>query len=272
MSTGTETLTPVATGATVGRRRPRAAPAYLALRVLAVVAGLVLWELLGWRVSPLLLAGPSAIAVAGWEMALTGELWVALAASGGSLLTGFLLATAVAIPLGLAMGWYRPLEAALDTYVTALYATPLIALVPLVMLWFGVGFWSRVVIVAIMAVFPILINTEAGVKEVSPDLLELGRAFCAGERAMFAKFVLPATVPFIMSGLRLAVGRAIIGEVVAEFFTALTGLGSVIVHAANNFQTAKLFVPVVVLMLLSVALTGLVRALERRLAHWKGSE
>jgi NitT/TauT family transport system permease protein len=251
--------------------RPRAS-SYLALRVVAVAVGLVAWEIVGRRVSPLLMAGPSAIALAGWDMLLSGDLARALMASGSSLLAGFLVATVVAIPLGLAMGWYRPMEAMLDTYVTALYATPLIALVPLIMLWFGVGFWSRAVIVAVMAVFPILINTQAGVKDVSADLIELGRAFCASERAMFTKFVLPASVPFIMSGLRLAVGRAIIGEVVAEFFTALTGLGAVIVTAANNFQTAKLFVPVVVLMLLSVAFTGLVRGLERRLAHWKGAE
>lgn len=251
--------------------RPRAS-SYLALRVATLAVGLAAWEVLGRRVSPLLLAAPSGIALAGWEMLWSGELASALASSGSSLLVGFVIATVAAIPLGLAMGWYRPMEAALDTYVTALYATPLIALVPLIMLWFGVGFWSRAVIVAIMAVFPILINTQAGVKDVSADLIEVGRAFCASERAMFTKFVLPASVPFIMSGLRLAVGRAIIGEVVAEFFTALTGLGSVIVHAANNFQTAKLFVPVVVLMLLSVAFTGLVRLLERRLAHWKGAE
>lgn len=248
--------------------RPRAS-SYRMLRVAGLVAGLGVWEVLGRRVSPLLLAGPSAIALAGWDMLLSGELVKALAASGSSLLAGFVIATVVGIPIGLAMGWYRPMEAMLDTYVTALYATPLIALVPLIMLWLGVGFWSRVAIVAIMAVFPILISTQAGVKDVSADLIELGRAFCASERDMFTKFVLPASVPFIMSGLRLAVGRAIIGEVVAEFFTALTGLGSVIVHAANNFQTAKLFVPVVVLMLLSVAFTGLVRGLERRLAHWK---
>jgi NitT/TauT family transport system permease protein len=252
-------------------RRPRAS-SYVVLRVVALAAGLGLWEVLGRRVSPLLMAGPSAIAVAAWEMLLSGDLVKALVASGSSLLVGFLIATAVAIPLGLAMGWYRPMEAMLDTYVTALYATPLIALVPLITLWFGVGFWSRAAIVAVMAVFPVLINTQAGVKDVSADLIELGRAFCASERDMFTKFVLPASVPFIMSGLRLAVGRAIIGEVVAEFFTALTGLGSVIIHAANNFQTAKLFVPVVVLMLLSVAFTGLVRLLERRLAHWKGAE
>lgn len=269
MSPETETLTargPVAMAPPA--RRPRAS-SHRVLRAAALVAGLVVWEVLGRRVSPLLMAGPSAIALAGWDMLLSGELVKALAASGSSLLAGFVIATAVAIPLGLAMGWYRPMEAMLDTYVTALYATPLIALVPLIMLWLGVGFWSRVAIVAIMAVFPILINTQAGVKDVSADLIELGRAFCASERDMFTKFVLPASVPFIMSGLRLAVGRAIIGEVVAEFFTALTGLGSVIVHAANNFQTAKLFVPVVVLMLLSIAFTALVRLLERRLAHWK---
>jgi NitT/TauT family transport system permease protein len=272
MTAGADTVAAAAPMAMAPPARRSRASSHLVLRVVAVAAGLAVWEVVGRRVSPLLLAGPSAIALAGWDMLLSGELATALGASGSSLLAGFLIATVIAIPVGLAMGWYRPAEAMLDTYVTALYATPLIALVPLIMLWFGVGFWSRAVIVAVMAVFPILINTQAGVKDVSADLVELGRAFCASERAMFTKFVLPASVPFIMSGLRLAVGRAIIGEVVAEFFTALTGLGSVIVHAANNFQTAKLFVPVVVLMLLSVAFTGLVRVLERRLAHWKGAE
>jgi ABC-type nitrate/sulfonate/bicarbonate transport system permease component len=140
------------------------------------------------------------------------------------------------------------------------------------MLWVGLGVTAKIVVVFLLAVFPILINTYIGVRNVSRDLVELGEAFCANERQIFTKIVIPDTVPFIMAGLRLAVGRALIGMVVAEFFTTLSGLGSLIVTSANFFRTDKLFVPILVLAVLGIGLTELVGWLERKVAPWKESQ
>lgn len=223
-------------------RLQQVSPAPVRLLSLAVV--LTAWEVFGRQVNPLFMSYPSAIAVAAVNMIASGELWKALLSSAQSLVTGFVLAALVGIPLGLLMGRYRLVEYALDIHVNALYATPLVAFIPLIMLWFGLGLNAKIVVVFLLTIFPVLINTYVGVRNVSRSLIEVGEAFCAGEWQIFTKIVAPATVPFIMAGLRLGVGRAIIGMVVAEFFTAITGLGALIVTAANFFQTDRLFVPI----------------------------
>jgi ABC-type nitrate/sulfonate/bicarbonate transport system permease component len=129
-----------------------------------------------------------------------------------------------------------------------------------------------VTILVSVAIFPVIVNTYSGIKDVRGSLLEIGRAYGATDLQIFLKIVLPAAVPFIMAGVRLSVGLAIIGLVVGEFFTALSGLGGMIVEYSNNFATAKLFVPVIVIALMGVMLTELVVFLERRLSRWRISE
>jgi NitT/TauT family transport system permease protein len=242
------------------------------IRLAAIVVVFGGWEILGRQISPLFMSYPSAIAVAAVRLAATGELWIALQSSLTLLVSGFVIAAVIGVGLGLLIGRYRGMEAATDWLVNALYATPLVAIIPLVTLWFGLGASAKLFIIVILAVFPILINTAAGVRDVSSALIDVGTAFAANERQIFTKIILPAAVPFMMTGLRLGVGRAIIGMVVAEFFTAITGLGALIVKYGNQYDTASMFVPIFVLMLLGVGLTVLLRRAETAAAPWRKAD
>jgi NitT/TauT family transport system permease protein len=242
------------------------------VRGVSIVVALAAWEFFGRQVNPLFMSYPSAIVAAGLNVAATGELGSALLDSARALVLGFGLAAVVGIVLGLPMGRYRIVEYALDPYVNALYATPLVAIIPLVMLWFGLGFSAKLFIVFIMTLFPILINTAAGVANVSQSLVDVALAFAASERQVFTKIIMPAALPYIMTGLRLGIGRAIIGMVVAEFFTAITGLGAMIVKYGNFFKTDVMLVPVLILMVLGIVLTELLKRAETAIAPWKETE
>jgi ABC-type nitrate/sulfonate/bicarbonate transport system permease component len=239
------------------------------IRLVSMVLIVGAWEVVGRRVNPLFLSYPTAIVKAGIVMTASGELPAALASSLRTLLVGFVTASVTGIALGLLIGRYRMMDAATDWLVNALYATPLVAVIPLVILWFGLGDSAKLFIVTILAVFPVLINTAAGVRNVPHALIDVSTAFAASERQVFVKIILPAAVPYMMTGLRLGIGRAIIGMVVAEFFTAITGLGAVIVKYGNQYDTASMFVPILVLMMLGVLLTSLVRRGEEMFAPWR---
>ena len=239
------------------------------VRVLSIVGG---WEILGRQVDPLFLSYPAAIAVAAIHMIASSELLLGLTSSLRTLVVAFFLASVIGITLGLLIGRYRMVDAATDWLVNALYATPLVAIIPLVVLWFGLGNTAKTFIVTVLAVFPILINTISGVRNVPKQLIDVGSAFAPNERQIFTKIILPSALPYMMTGLRLGVGRAIIGMVVAEFFTAITGLGALIVKYGNQYDTALMFVPIFVLMLLGIALSLAVRRAEEWIAPWKTTE
>jgi NitT/TauT family transport system permease protein len=242
------------------------------VRGLSILVALGGWEIFGRQVNPLFMSYPSAIMAAAITVAATGELETAFLDSAKALVLGFALAAVVGILLGLLMGRYRLVEYALDPYVNALYATPLVAIIPLVMLWFGLGFNAKLFIVFIMTLFPILINTAAGVSNIGQSLVDVALAFAASERQVFTKIIMPAALPYIMTGLRLGIGRAIIGMVVAEFFTAITGLGAMIVKYGNFFKTDVMLVPVLLLMVLGIVLTELLKRAEAAIAPWKETE
>jgi NitT/TauT family transport system permease protein len=233
---------------------------------------LLVWEIYGRSLNPIFLSYPTAIAAAFVELLLDGTLIEATLQSLAALTIGFSIAIVAGIVTGLLMGRYRTVYYALDPFITALYNTPSVALIPLIQLWFGLGLQAKVVIVIMSAYFPIVINTFAGVRNTSRSMVDVVRAFGASDRQVMTKVVLPGAVPFIMAGIRLAVGRAVIGVVVAEFFTAVSGLGGLIIVYSNSFATAKLFVPVITLVFLGLALTWAARALEARFATWKESE
>jgi ABC-type nitrate/sulfonate/bicarbonate transport system permease component len=247
--------------------RARAKTWIIRLASMAIV--LVLWELVGRRINPLFMSYPSAIARAGSALWESGELAGAMVSSFKTLLTGFVAAGVIGVALGLLIGRYRTVDAATDWLVNALYATPLIAVIPLVVLWLGLGDAAKLFVVTMLAVFPVLINTAAGVRNVPHALIDVGAAFAANERQIFVKIILPAVVPFIMTGLRLGIGRAIIGMVAAEFFTAISGLGGLIVKYGNQYDTASMFVPILILMSMGVVLTAIVRKLEDMFAPWR---
>lgn len=239
------------------------------VRVISMIVVGVGWQVVGSRVNPLFMSYPTAIAQAAYRMTMSGELPVALASSLQTLVLGYCLASVIGIALGLLIGRYRHIDAATDWIVNALYATPLIAIIPLVILWLGLGDTAKLFVVTLLTVFPVLINTASGVKNVPRSLIDVGTVFAANERQVFLKIILPAVVPYVMTGLRLGIGRAIIGMVAAEFFTAITGLGGLIIKYGNQYDTASMFVPILILMVLGMTLTALVRRLEAVFHPWR---
>jgi NitT/TauT family transport system permease protein len=227
----------------------------------AIVTVVGAWEVFGRRVNPLFMSYPTAVIKAGAVMISSGELLVALESSLLTLVMGFAIASVIGITLGLLIGRYKFVDAATDWIVNALYATPLVALIPLVILWFGLGDAAKLFIVSILAVFP-----------VPRALIDVGTAFAANERQTFVKIIIPAVIPYVMTGLRLGIGRSIIGMVVAEFFTAITGLGALIVKYGNQYDTASMFVPIFILMLLGILLTSIVRRAEDAFAPWRAHD
>ena len=239
------------------------------ITLVSVVGLLVLWEIFGRDVNPVFGSYPSAIAVAFWELLRTGQLSSALAESLQPFFLGYGLAIVIGIPVGLIVGRFRTAEAAFGIYITAGYAMPLVALVPLLILWLGLGFKVKVAVVFLMSLFPICINTWLGVTAVPKTLIEVGKSFVAPNFVILRRIILPATLPYIMAGIRLAVGRAVVAMVIAEFFTTISGLGAVIINSANNFDTATMFVPIIILMLMAVGLNGLIGWVEHRVAPWQ---
>jgi ABC-type nitrate/sulfonate/bicarbonate transport system permease component len=259
-----KTAAPMAAETSERRQLPR-----WVITLISVSCLLILWEIFGRRVNPVFGSYPSAIALAFWELARSGELWKALFESLQPFFAGYLLAIVLGVPLGLLIGRFRTAEAALGIYVTAGYAMPLVALVPLLILWLGLGFKVKVAVVFLMALFPICINTWLGVIMVPKTLIEVGKSFVAPDLVILRRIVLPATLPYIMAGVRLAVGRAVVAMVIAEFFTTISGLGAVIINSANNFDTATMFVPIIVLMLMAIGLNSLIGLVERTVAPWQ---
>ena len=243
-----------------------------AIRALSVAVFFVIWEYYGRRMDPIFMAPPSAIFEAFIQLVQSGALRKALIESLWPFAVGMTLTVVIGISLGIAIAQWRTVEYILDPFINALYAIPRIALVPLIILWAGLEFTGKVAILVSVAIFPITVNTYAGIRDVRGSMLEIGRAYGATEWQIFSKIIMPAAVPFIMAGVRLSVGLAIIGIIVAEFFTAISGLGGMIVEYANVFATAKLFVPIIVIAVVGVVLTELVQWLERRLSRWRTLE
>ncbi|HWP27097.1 MAG TPA: ABC transporter permease [Xanthobacteraceae bacterium] len=238
--------------------------------VLVIVA---LWELFGPLVNPILFSYPSKILIAAFQLTfVTGELpyyaWQSLQV----LMYGLGLGILVGIPLAVVMARVRQVDWALEIPINALYATPTVALVPLLVLWFGIYMQAKVVVVFLFAVFPVLINTYQGVRECDKNMLEVARSFRSSELQIWRHVLLPFSVPYIAAGIRLAIGRGLVGMVVAEFFTSISGLGYMITRYAHVFETDKTFVPVLLLMILGVALTAALKRLERRIAPWSRAD
>jgi NitT/TauT family transport system permease protein len=246
----------------------RAVPAWV-VTVASVTSLLLLWQYFGRNINPVFGSYPSEIALAFVELAKSGKLMAALLESIQPFFAGYGLAIVIGVPLGLLIGRFRVMEAALGIYVTAGYAMPLVALVPLLVLWLGLGFKVKVAVVFLMSVFPICINTWLGVNAVPKTLIEVGKSFVAPNSVILRRIILPATLPYIMAGIRLAVGRAVVAMVIAEFFTTISGLGAIIINSANNFDTATMFVPIVLLMVMAIGLNSLIGLTERLVAPWQ---
>ncbi len=255
------------------RERARAvqrrwATTQIAIRVISLVVVLSAWEYVGRHINPVLFTYPTAVGNAAAKMIASGELWKYLSQSLIVLFAGLGLATVFGIALGLVMARFWVVDVALDTYITALYSIPSVALVPVLVLWFGFETTAKIAVVFLFTFFPIVINTHQGVKNVDAHLTEVGRAFRCSERQLWIHIVLPAAVPFIVTGLRLAIGRGLIGMVLADLYTAITGIGYLISRYASIYRTDAMFVPIATLGLLGITLTGLLRFVEKRVAPW----
>jgi sulfonate transport system permease protein len=249
-------------------RRRKAAVQNFGIRLISLAIFLGIWQLAAINVDPVLFTTPGKVAVAAVDMIRSGELWAGLWPSLLVLVMGLTLAIIFGTLLGLALARFRVLDVGLTVYITFLYSIPSVALVPLIVLWAGYETTAKVIILFLFAFFPMVINTYQGVKAVDPKLLEVGRAFRSSERQLWANIVLPGALPFIVTGIRLAVGRGMIGMVLADLYTAISGIGYLIVRTASTFQVDKMFVPIVTLGLLGVTLTALLRLAEQYVAPW----
>ncbi len=229
---------------------------------------LIVWQIVGPTISPIFFTYPTKIAVAFYQLTVSGELPYYLAQSLEVMAYGLSIAILVGIPLAILMARVRWLDWALDLPINALYATPLVAVVPLLVLWFGIYMKAKIIVVFLFAVFPVLINTYQGVRECDKNMLEVARSFRSNEWRVWGDVLLPFAVPYIIAGIRLAIGRGLIGMIIAEFYTTITGLGFMITRYANNFEMDKTFVPVIVLMFLGVSLTSALKWFGHRIAPW----
>ena len=242
------------------------------IRLLSLLVVLGLWEFYGRRVNPILFTYPVAIIRAFIGLVASGELQSYMKDSLLVLLYASILSVVIGVFLGVAMGRFTLVEWAADIYINALYSMPMVAMVPLIVLWFGFRVPAKVIIVFLFMVFPILINTYQGVRDGDRNLQEVARSFCSSEGQLWRHLIIPSAIPFIVVGVRLAIGRGLVGMIVAEFYTSVTGLGYMIVRYANALETDKLFVPIVVVMLLGVGLMGLAKWAEGRIAPWRNFE
>jgi ABC-type nitrate/sulfonate/bicarbonate transport system permease component len=240
----------------------------IAIRIVSLVVVLGGWEYFGRQVNPVLFTYPTAVGRAAIKMIASGELWQYLSQSLIVLGAGLALAVVFGIALGVIMARYWAIDIALDTYITALYSIPSVALVPVLVLWIGFETSAKIAVVFLFTFFPMVINTYQGVKNVDARLLEVGRAFRCSERQLWGNIILPAALPFIVAGLRLSIGRGLIGMVLADLYTAITGIGYLISRYASIYRTDAMFVPVVTLGVLGITLTGLLRVIERRVTPW----
>jgi ABC-type nitrate/sulfonate/bicarbonate transport system permease component len=237
----------------------------------AVLVFVGLWQMLAVRrvVPELFLPGPIDIANAFAAYVAKGQIWPDMWISGQELWWGFALSIVIGLPLGILIGWYRRLNQAFDPFITFFYSLPRVALTPLLIIWFGIGMNSKIAVVFLGAIFAIVINTAAGVKNIDPSLIKAARSFGASDAQLFRTVVVPGSVPFILTGLRLGLGHALTGVVVGELVAAQAGVGLMMATAGATFQTSKVFVGLVIVAAAGMILTYVLSRIERRFQSWK---
>ena len=223
-----------------------------------------------WRIRPIFISSPTLIVQAAYRLFfVTGEIWRDVGMSGLEFVVGIALAVVVGIPFGLAAGWYRFLSYAVAPFLSALNATPQVAFLPLIIIWVGTGFATKVLIIFLLAVLPIAINAQAAVRTTDARLIKVSESFGAGEWLFFHSIILPSAVPFLLAGLRLAIGRGMIGIVVGEVYGSAGGIGMMISQAGSRFQTDRVFVGVLTIVVAGIVLVEVLRWIERRVEVWR---
>lgn len=260
---------------TPAERRQRAAVRRNVVRACytwgSVIAGLAIWQFIGVFVvkNSLFLATPIASIAAIGDLWAKGDMQKNMIVSFEEFIIGFVIAIVAGILIGLLTASFEPLKLTLTPWISGFYASPIIALAPLLILWFGVGIWSKVAVVVSLVIFPMIINTEAGILHTDHGLIEAARSFGATRLQIFTKVALPSAAPYILAGLRLGVGRGLIGVVVGELAGARAGLGFLINNASQVFNMPQLFAGVIVLAVAGIAFTAFFQRLERVLVPWR---
>jgi len=247
-------------------RRWKQVATYLA----SILAGALLWEVVGRNTPEAFMVPLSATLLRLAELTLSGQLFALVADSLQLFGAGFALAFVTGVPLGLLIARVPALRVALESYIVAAYATPMAALIPFILSLMGFGFAPKVLVVLLFSVFPILFNTIEGARSLKPELIEVARAYRSNERAFWLDVLLPYTLPYILTGTRQAIGRGLVGMVVAEFFLSATGIGRMIMESSRDFDLASVFASILIITALGVILMGLGRLLENRFAAWRG--
>lgn len=242
------------------------------ISVFSVAIGLALWQLVGEFVvtNSLFLATPVGAIQAMISLARQGILWHDFTVSGEEFLIGFVVASIAGLAVGIAMSSSKRITAVLQPWVSGFYSTPIVALAPLLILWFGIGIASKIAVVISLVIFPVIINTESGLNSADSDLIEAAHAFGATKSEIFQKVTIPAASPYILTGLRLGIGRGLIGVVVGELFGGNAGLGFMINNAAEVFNMPDLFAGLMIFAVAGIVLTAGFKKLERKIVHWQG--
>jgi ABC-type nitrate/sulfonate/bicarbonate transport system permease component len=236
---------------------------------LSLLAGIAIWEIAGRNSSPAFLVPFSETLRRLWQLIASGSFIPAFIDSSELFITGFVLALIVGVPLGLLLARVRVLRIGIEPYLMTLYATPMVALIPFILSLMGFGFAPKVLVVFLFAVFPVLYNTVEGARSIKPELIEVAKSFRSGEWALWSEVMLPYTLPYIMTGVRQAIGRSLVGMVAAEFFLSSTGLGQLIMGASQNFDTAGVFACILVIGLIGVGLMRAGLMIEQHFARWR---
>ncbi len=241
------------------------------ISVISVAIFLAIWEYIGTSglMNPMFTSAPSLIWRAAVKMVAEGEIWNHMYVSATEFALGYGLAIIIGIPGGILLGWYPKLNYIFSPFISALYATPRIALLPLIIIWLGIGINSKIAVIFLGGVFPMLLNTFTGVRTLDESLLKASRSFGANDRQIFTTIALPGSVPYILTGLRLGVGHALIGVVVGELYAATAGVGYLISIYGNTFQTDKVFVGVLIIAAWGVILMEILKRIEQRFDAWR---
>lgn len=236
---------------------------------LSIFAGVALWEIAGRSTSKAFMVPFSETLVRLWQLVTRGEFLTQLYDSAQLFLTGFLLALVIGAPLGLLLARIRVLRIGIEPYLMILYATPMVALIPFILSMMGFGFAPKVLVVFLFTVFPVVYNTVEGARSIKPELIEVARSYRSTEWSLWREVMVPYTLPYMMTGVRQAIGRALVGMIAAEFFLSSTGLGQLIMGASQDFDTAGVFACILVIGLIGVGLTRLGLNIEQHFARWR---
>ena len=236
---------------------------------ISILAGIALWEIAGRSTSAAFMVPFSETLVRLWQLIARGEFIRQRIDSSELFLTGFVLALAVGAPLGMLLARVRALRIGVEPYIMILYATPMVALIPFILSIMGFGFVPKALVVFLFTVFPVLYNTVEGARSIKPEMIEVAKSFRSSEWALWREVMLPYTLPYTMTGVRQAIGRALVGMIAAEFFLSSTGLGQLIMGASQDFDTAGVFASILVIGLIGIGLTRLGLKIEQHFARWR---